>query len=149
MDFSYLFTSFEGRISRQPYWIGVIILIAASLVITFLLALLVGIQGRSFLILSFVIQLVLLYPSAALMVKRFQDRNRAGWFAALLLVPIILQGITNIIGITGDPLNQGMLDYLFAAWIFVVGIWFFIELGCLRGTVGPNQYGPDPLGEKA
>jgi uncharacterized membrane protein YhaH (DUF805 family) len=27
-----------------------------------------------------------------------------------------------------------------------IAIWAFVELGCLRGTVGPNRYGPDPLG---
>ncbi|MDB6080255.1 MAG: hypothetical protein JWO82_4002 [Akkermansiaceae bacterium] len=26
----------------------------------------------------------------------------------------------------------------------IVGIWALIETGFLRGTVGPNQYGPDP-----
>lgn len=145
MDFNYLFTSFEGRINRKPYWIGVIILVAISLAVTLLLALTVGTQGRSFLILTFVIQLVFLYPSAALLVKRLQDRNRPAWFAALILVPIILQAITNLVGITGDPMSQGMLDYLFAAWILIVGVWFFVELGCLRGTIGDNQYGPDPL----
>jgi uncharacterized membrane protein YhaH (DUF805 family) len=24
-------------------------------------------------------------------------------------------------------------------------LWLFIELGLLRGTVGPNKYGRDPL----
>jgi len=28
----------------------------------------------------------------------------------------------------------------------VVGIWVTIELWFLRGTVGQNKYGPDPLG---
>ena len=28
---------------------------------------------------------------------------------------------------------------------FVVGVWFFIEFGCMRGTVGANRYGPDPV----
>jgi uncharacterized membrane protein YhaH (DUF805 family) len=145
MDLSYLFTSFDGRINRKPYWLGTLLMIAVSLALVLLLGLTVGIQGRSFLILMFVVQLVLLYPSAALMVKRLHDRNRPAWFAALLLGPLVLQGITNIIGITGDPLGQGLLDYLFSAWIVIVGIWFFIELGCLRGTAGDNQYGPDPL----
>jgi uncharacterized membrane protein YhaH (DUF805 family) len=145
MDFGYLFTSFDGRINRKPYWMGVVVMIVLSLVITLLIGLIIGMQGRAFMILMFVVQLVLLFPSAALMVKRFHDRNRPGWFAAIILVPLILQGLTNILGITGDPLNQGMLDYLFAAWIFIVGIWFFVELGCLRGTAGPNEYGPDPL----
>jgi uncharacterized membrane protein YhaH (DUF805 family) len=28
---------------------------------------------------------------------------------------------------------------------FAISIWGFVELGCLRGTDGPNTYGPDPL----
>ena len=27
----------------------------------------------------------------------------------------------------------------------ILGVWALIWFGCLRGTVGPNQYGPDPL----
>jgi len=33
-------------------------------------------------------------------------------------------------------------------FIPVVGVWGFIECGFLEGTVGPNKYGPDPLGRK-
>jgi uncharacterized membrane protein YhaH (DUF805 family) len=29
-----------------------------------------------------------------------------------------------------------------------ISLWLLIELGFLRGTVGPNQYGPDPLAVK-
>jgi uncharacterized membrane protein YhaH (DUF805 family) len=25
-------------------------------------------------------------------------------------------------------------------------IWYFIDVFCLRGTVGDNRFGPDPLG---
>jgi uncharacterized membrane protein YhaH (DUF805 family) len=28
---------------------------------------------------------------------------------------------------------------------FAIGVWAFVELGCLRGTIGPNRYGSDPL----
>jgi len=105
-----------------------------------------GMMTPAFAIAMLIVQLALLYPSTALMVKRLHDRNHPGWWAAFLLVPVILQAITNALGITGNPLNQNALDYLFMAITFVVGIWFFVELGCLRGTVGPNQYGPDPLG---
>ena len=27
---------------------------------------------------------------------------------------------------------------------FAIGIWMFIEPGCLRGTRGPDRFGPDP-----
>ena len=26
-----------------------------------------------------------------------------------------------------------------------VSIWGFLEIACLRGTTGPNLFGPDPL----
>jgi uncharacterized membrane protein YhaH (DUF805 family) len=150
MDFGYLYTSFEGRINRKPYWIGLIVLIIIMMVIIF---------GASFLLIgsiveptfqtrlvTFVLQLLFLYPSTALIVKRLHDRNRPSYWAAFILVPMVLKSLTDLMGMTGDPLNQNALDYLLNIIIFVVSIWFFVELGCLRGTVGSNQYGPDPLG---
>lgn len=29
--------------------------------------------------------------------------------------------------------------------VLVVLVWFFIEFGCMRGTIGVNRYGPDPV----
>jgi uncharacterized membrane protein YhaH (DUF805 family) len=149
MDFGYLYTSFEGRINRKPYWIGLIVLIIVMMVIIF---------GASFLLIgsiveptfqtrlvTFVLQLLFLYPSTALMVKRLHDRNRPSYWAAFILVPMVLKSLTDLMGMTGDPLNQNALDYLLNIIVFAVSLWFFIELGCLRGTVGSNQYGPDPL----
>lgn len=145
MNISDLFMRFEGRIGRKSYWLGILAMIAASILVTLILAFLVGAQGQASLILIFLGQLVLLYPSTAIMVKRFHDRDRSGWFVAILLVPIVLQGIANIVGVTGDPLNQGALDYLFALWIIIVSLWFLVELGFLRGSMGANRFGPDPL----
>jgi uncharacterized membrane protein YhaH (DUF805 family) len=28
---------------------------------------------------------------------------------------------------------------------FALTIWGFVEIGCLRGTAGPNKYGANPL----
>jgi uncharacterized membrane protein YhaH (DUF805 family) len=95
---------------------------------------------------TFVLQILFLYPSTALMVKRLHDRNRPSYWAAFILVPMVLKSLTDLMGMTGDPLNQNALDYLLNIIVFVVSIWFFVELGCLRGTVGANQYGPDPIG---
>ena len=32
-------------------------------------------------------------------------------------------------------------------WLLSLGLWTWaiIELGCIRGSVGPNEYGPDPV----
>ena len=67
-------------------------------------------------ILVVLIALALVYPGINLGIKRFHDRDKSGWWVLIILVPII------------GP------------------IWYFIEAGCLRGTVGPNRFGPDPLG---
>jgi uncharacterized membrane protein YhaH (DUF805 family) len=85
-----------------------------------------------------------------LTVKRLHDRNRSGYFAALFVVPLVLDLVTVI---ALDPANQDLLHRVAgvillgrAIWI-VIGMWLFIELFCLRGTVGPNQHGPDPVAE--
>jgi uncharacterized membrane protein YhaH (DUF805 family) len=36
----------------------------------------------------------------------------------------------------------GTVVYLLGAAVL---IWAIVELGCLRGTEGPNRFGPDPL----
>jgi uncharacterized membrane protein YhaH (DUF805 family) len=28
----------------------------------------------------------------------------------------------------------------------LLGLWILVQAGFLKGTAGPNQYGPDPLG---
>jgi hypothetical protein len=44
MDLGHLYTSFDGRINRQPYWIGTIILIVVTLLITFVVGKLLGVS---------------------------------------------------------------------------------------------------------
>ena len=64
---------------------------------------------------SFVFLIAASWPSLAVGIKRCHDRNRSGWFLLIGLIPII------------------------------GSIWLLIELGFLRGTIGPNRYGPDPV----
>ncbi|MGZ3339113.1 MAG: DUF805 domain-containing protein [Reyranella sp.] len=54
--------------------------------------------------------------SIAVGIKRFHDRNKSGVWILIIFVPVI------------------------------GGIWYLVECGFLRGTMGPNNYGPDPLG---
>jgi uncharacterized membrane protein YhaH (DUF805 family) len=41
--------------------------------------------------------------------------------------------------------NAGDVVFLCGFVAFALYIWGFVEMGCLRGTVGPNRFGPDPL----
>ena len=149
MHLGHLYTSFQGRISRAMGWLGGIILGVVTLAALFAATFVVGISfdgnDSRLKFVIFALQLAFLYPSAALMVKRLHDRNRPGSLAAFLLVPVVVKDITDLLGRTGDPFNMNPLDWVLNAIIFVIAVWFFVELGCLRGTVGPNRYGPDPL----
>jgi uncharacterized membrane protein YhaH (DUF805 family) len=115
MDFKYLFTSFEGRIGRQSYWMGVI----ALMVVGFIAGLLDAILGTAgedgYGIITIIAALAVIYPAIALYAKRWHDRGKSGWWTLIGLVPII------------------------------GGLWMLIELGFLKGTTGPNQYGADPV----
>ena len=46
--------------------------------------------------------------------------------------------------------EQGALWYALAGAAglaaFAISVWLFVQIGFLRGTEGPNRFGPDPLG---
>ena len=68
---------------------------------------------------ALIVSLLLLYPSVVLGIKRCHDRDHPGWWLLIVLIPLL------------GPL------------------WLLVELGFLRGTPGPNRFGPDPLGDEA
>jgi uncharacterized membrane protein YhaH (DUF805 family) len=93
---------------------------------------------------------VLAYPAAAVFAKRLQDCNKPGWVSALLIVPMLVETVLDPAGsVPQTDLIRGI--YFFASFVtIVVALWFLIELGFVRGTVGVNRYGADPLaGERA
>ena len=105
-----LYFSYSGRISRFDYWIK-------GFLVGFSLGLLVGaldlalqLQGQ----LTAVFTLFSLWPGSAIVVKRWHDRNKSGWYYFILFIPL------------------------------VGAIWTFIEAGCLPGTAGANRFGPGP-----
>lgn len=65
--------------------------------------------------LSIIFILLMLWPVLALGVKRLKDRDMAGWWALIGLIPLIGQ------------------------------VWALVTLGVFKGTDGENRFGPDPL----
>lgn len=135
-----LFFSFQGRINRARYWLGIVILIVVSLAIV--MPIIVLAPDLAFVMI--VIGLASLYVALALAVKRLHDRNKPGWWAILFVVaPSVLNRLT-------DQMPEDS-----AAWwilglvVLVLGVWGLVELGFLKGNVGDNQYGPDPLAQRA
>jgi uncharacterized membrane protein YhaH (DUF805 family) len=69
-------------------------------------------------------------------IKRLHDRDKSGWWLLVFfLLPAVLSGLGTTIGFA----------ILFSLASLAVSIWGVVELGFLRGSAGPNQYGPDPL----
>ena len=153
MPLSQLLFSFSGRLNRKPYWLTTLAMIAILIVVAVVLIIVVaggaamsgnsgpaaGLAGLGLglILLMIVIYIPLLWVGLALGAKRLHDRNKSAWWLVLFwLVPAILQGVGEQIGTAGIVLSIGA---------FAISIWGLVELGFLRGTVGPNQYGPDPL----
>ncbi len=144
-DINHLYLTTEGRIGRQSFWIGVIVLFIVSLVISVIAGTLFGWLSFATRLIQFIVQLALAYPAYALMAKRFQDRAKPGMYAAVVMGINILYSLFALIGIFGAPGVPNMFGMVFGLVMAVIGIWILIELGILRGTVGDNAYGPDPL----
>ena len=146
MDFQYLFVSFRGRISRPIFWFGAILLLAIFLGISFAIVVQTrGIPSEIPGMLLVIVQLLLLHPACVLMVKRLHDRNRPGYFTAVLFLPLVVERVRYLGSLFGQP-ERGALDYFLLGIVLAAGVWLFIELGCLPGTAGPNDYDEDPLG---
>jgi uncharacterized membrane protein YhaH (DUF805 family) len=135
MDWGWLFFSFSGRINRAKYW-GASLLLFLIMVIPLILA--VGTDSNAAWILLIVVFLGVMYSGLAVAAKRLHDRDKSAWW---LLLFYIVPGLVQSFGDAAE--GAGFIFYLIS---FGISLWAFIELGCLRGTVGPNRFGPDPLG---
>src|SRR5258708_33712342 len=96
--------------------------------------------------------LVTLWPGIAVLIKRIHDRNKTGWLVLLLYVPLVFLVAALIATVTAAVLDNdaataasGIALAIGGLITVAITIWFFIEFGCIPGTVGPNKYGPDPV----
>jgi uncharacterized membrane protein YhaH (DUF805 family) len=147
MEFDYqrLYLTADGRIGRQDFWMGILGFFVVGIVLGLIIWGVFGATSFFARLLNFIIQLAFAYPSYNLMAKRFQDRDRQPMFAAIIIGVGLLLGLIGLF--TGNPMGTpGFLGTIFSLiWLAII-IWVMVELGVLRGTVGQNQYGPDPVG---
>jgi uncharacterized membrane protein YhaH (DUF805 family) len=124
------YATFSGRASRSEYWWFVLFytLVGLALVI---LALAIGAfsdqQGGvssavvAIMVIGGLFALALILPILSLQVRRFHDRNISGWWYLALIV-------------------LGMVPYIGT----ITGLAITV-ISVMRGTEGPNKFGPDPL----
>jgi uncharacterized membrane protein YhaH (DUF805 family) len=75
-------------------------------------------------------------------IKRLHDRNRNGWWIVLFFVLPCLYGQ---FGARLENWLDSWLEILPGGIAFVLSVWGFVEMYCLKGTAGTNRFGPDPL----
>jgi len=125
------YATFSGRASRSELWwfqlFYWLVLIAFGIVAALEGSATDGPDGGpSSLVISvgviaglFVLAMIL--PQISVQVRRFHDRNISGWWYLALFILSFIPYLNVIAGLT----------------IFVISL--------LRGTEGPNKFGPDPL----
>lgn len=124
-----LFASPAGRCSRTRFWF------AASAL--FILAILYeAVADPSVKLLTFwFVYPALLASTACVVSKRLHDRGRSGWWAALVLLGLIL--------VWRAPSAARLILAL------PIIVWSAVELALLAGEQGANRFGPSPAAAAA
>jgi uncharacterized membrane protein YhaH (DUF805 family) len=146
--------SFEGRVSRKYFWLvylvyaiyfGVIMAVSESV---------------DYLRFNDIFVLGAMTPAALIvlfaMIKRLHDRDRGTvWLGIFFLLPFaIMFGFFFLLlflrqsGRVPEETSH-IADMIMIVPINVLFWWGFIEIGFLKGTKGPNRFGPDPLAPAA
>jgi len=129
--------SINGRIGRRDFWIWIGIWVLAMIVLFTLAGSgLLNLQTAAFALVC------LLWPTAAVTVKRLHDRGKSGiWALLMILAWMLLAG------------NWAMLP---GVWQWGVGrfiptlimVMMLIDLGAFVGTQGENKYGKETIAVK-
>lgn len=156
MGLARLLFSFHGRITRGQYWLGGFIVALIGLVALGATSALVEASWRaergiaaalaSFAVVYLFSLIFMLWSGLALQVKRLHDRGRSGWFAALpfAVSGLMILSIANAAMSVATP-KAALLASIDAATpygivLFLINIWFFIDLCCLGSVERPTRY---------
>jgi uncharacterized membrane protein YhaH (DUF805 family) len=137
------YLSFQGRANRKRYWLTSLSIFGLLFVSALFTAALSVLPLLGLVVIS--IWLVLFVASTANGARRLHDRGKSAWWLLLFYaVPMLLTIPAELASYSDDVGFKAA-----AAFLALIGlpfsIWAFVELGCLKGTAGPNKYGDDPL----
>jgi uncharacterized membrane protein YhaH (DUF805 family) len=128
LPLTYVLFSLKGRIPRRSFWVANILIVCVGAVTGDAMTHLVDEPSA-----STIVQIPLLWFGLAIGVKRWHDRDKGGQVAWILTL------FYGVMIATGGTVMPEVLLPVFG----ILGLWTFVECGCLRGTVGPNKYGED------
>jgi len=123
--------TYEGRLNRRPYFLRMAAYYGIYLIIWIIVVL--ADYGNDIGIIIFMFLLLLSIPFHFVgfifvvmqSIQRLHDLNKSGWYLLIILVGLI-------------PLIGGFIVLGFELYLLLV-----------KGTTGPNRFGPDPLGREA
>ena len=121
----WLLFSFEGRISRQTFWIFTGFVFAAGILLGLMTEPVHDIKDISSAHLFFMFWM--LWPNLAIQAKRWHDQDKSALWILLNLMPIF-EPVMGLLSMAGP-------------------IWAFVQNGFTRGTIGPNRFGEDSIEE--
>jgi uncharacterized membrane protein YhaH (DUF805 family) len=135
-----LLFGFSGRINRAKFWL-------AALIYVVFFGAVIGITRavssslNAMLAAALIAYIPLIVSGIAVGIRRLHDRNKSGWWLLVFYVGPLLLNL-----VSGYALDEAGIAHQAALFLsFAINIWALVELGCLRGTIGQNKYGPDPL----
>ncbi|MDZ4373658.1 MAG: DUF805 domain-containing protein [Phenylobacterium sp.] len=141
MDKVLSYFSFAGRANRQRYWLtsfAIYGLIFVGLLVGLLIGGAIPVVGPVLLALMVV---AAMWASLAISARRLHDRNKSAWWLLLFIVlPTLLSAFGQLVG-----LSEPEAGAAFSLLGLPFSIWALVEIGCLKGTIGPNRFGADPL----
>ncbi len=150
MNWWELLFGFRGRINRAKYWLALLILCGADMVVS-----LIGWAGdetRAFAGFGYAFNLAVFASTIAVGAKRLHDRDRSGWWLAVFYGgPMLVAAGGRFFPLAavasfGDGSDVALfLLRLGLVAAFALVLWGVIETGFVRGTFGYNRFGADPL----
>jgi len=138
---------FDGRINRGKYWLTVVLWLAVWLLVFAL------VYASGFSWLSIAIAALVFIPSLwsgiAVGIKRLHDREMSGtWLVLFYGAPVFLDALARPLFVYPQMAAFQWIGAALSFLSFAVSIWALVVLGFLRGTIGANAYGPDPVAPK-
>jgi uncharacterized membrane protein YhaH (DUF805 family) len=153
-DIKALMMTTDGRIGRKQWWIGIAVLVVISIAASIVFGIVSLGNGTVMAWLAVALNFALIWPSYCIGIKRRQDRDNNGMDIKILIGASVLLNILQAtgIGVSWVDTGGGVLLPMPAIWLSVINlafavfaIYMLVQLGFLKGTNGPNSYGPDPV----
>jgi uncharacterized membrane protein YhaH (DUF805 family) len=154
--FSFVAFTLQGRINRRT-WLGFALIIAvlgllAELLIrrVFHLPMQVATPETPFLVanlggdVEILTELIFLWPSLAIDVKRWHDLGRSGWTCLILYGPAAVLYVLEIGGFGGTVSHPDARVAVFFYVFGLIAVAYFIILAARRGTAQLSRFGVPP-----